>query len=64
MEWLVKLVTRKGQIVLDPFLGSGTTLLACKKSGRKCIGIERESEYIEIAKERIKNFSYQETLLS
>ena len=58
-EWLVKLVTRKGQVVLDPFLGSGTTLMACEKSGRKGIGIEKEAEYINIAKERIKNFNYQ-----
>ncbi len=61
-EWLIKLVTRKGQLVLDPFLGSGTTLMACEKSGRKGIGIEKESEYMEIAKTRIKNFSYQKTL--
>jgi len=60
-EWLIKLVTREGQVVLDPFLGSGTTLMACEKSSRKGIGIEKEVEYIKIAKERIKNFSYQKT---
>ena len=52
-EWLIKLVTREGQIVLDPFLGSGTTAIAAHKVNRECVGIEREGEYIEIAKRRI-----------
>ena len=51
-EWLIKLVTRQGQLILDPFLGSGTTMIAAHKAGRKCIGIEKEAEYIEIAKRR------------
>jgi len=58
-EWLIKLVTRQGQIVLDPFLGSGTTMIAAYKAGRKCVGIEKEPEYIEIAKRRVKHSSYQ-----
>lgn len=54
MEYLIKLVTKEGATVLDPFMGSGTTLIACAKLGRKGIGIEKELEYIEIAKVRIK----------
>ena len=52
-EWLVRLVTREGQIVLDPFLGSGTTAIAAHNAGRKCVGIEKEEEYLGIAKKRI-----------
>jgi site-specific DNA-methyltransferase (adenine-specific) len=55
MEYLVKLTaTPTGGKVLDPFMGSGTTGLACKNEGRDFIGIEREAEYLEIAKKRIK----------
>lgn len=54
MKWLVKLVTPEGGVVLDPFAGSGTTLVACKELGRSCIGIEREPEYVEIIKRRLE----------
>ncbi len=54
MEYLIKLVTPKGAIVLDPFLGSGTTAIACLNINRKFIGIEKEEEYIKIAEKRIK----------
>jgi len=54
MEYLVKLTaTPTGGTVLDPFMGSGTTGLACKNQGRDFIGIEREEEYINIAKARL-----------
>jgi len=54
MEYLVKLTaTPTGGKVLDPFMGSGTTGVACKNVGREFIGIERDEEYIEIAKARI-----------
>ena len=53
-EWLIKLVTREGQTVLDPFLGSGTTAISAHNTGRKCIGIEKEGEYIEMAKKRVE----------
>ena len=45
--------SEKGDIVLDPFLGSGTTAIACEKLGRKWIGIEINPEYCKVAKERI-----------
>jgi site-specific DNA-methyltransferase (adenine-specific) len=51
--WLIRLVAKPGQIVLDPFMGSGTTGVACKREGVSFIGIEQEEQYIKIAKERI-----------
>ncbi|RLD60108.1 MAG: site-specific DNA-methyltransferase [Bacteroidetes bacterium] len=47
--------SNKGDLVLDPFLGSGTTAFMAKKLGRDWIGIEKNKEYIEIAKKRITN---------
>jgi len=47
MQYLVRLVTKKGGICLDPFFGSGTTGIACIKEGMNYIGIERESDYIK-----------------
>jgi site-specific DNA-methyltransferase (adenine-specific) len=51
---LIELFTQKGQVVLDPFLGSGSTALAALNSGRSCIGIEINSEYLKIAEQRIR----------
>jgi len=62
MEYLIKLVSREGATVLDPFLGSGTTGIACVKLNRMFIGIEKEEEYIQIAKARIKPFRNQQKL--
>jgi DNA modification methylase len=53
MRHLVRLVTPPGGVVLDPFLGSGTTCLAASEEGFRSIGIEREMEYLEIAKGRL-----------
>ena len=52
MEWLIRLVTREGQVVLDPFTGSGTTCMAAKGLGRGFIGIERQAKYADIARVR------------
>jgi len=53
MEYLVKLVSREGATVLDPFMGSGSTGVACVNLKRNFIGIEREADYIKIAEARI-----------
>lgn len=53
MEYLIKLVTPKGGITLDPFMGSGSTGVAAVINGFKFLGIEREQEYMDIAKQRI-----------
>ena len=58
LEYLCTLTkTPTGGTVLDPFAGSGTTGLACKKTGRDFILIEKEPEYVEIAKARLSSIS-------
>lgn len=52
-SWFIKLFTKEGDWVLDPFVGSGTTSVAAKKLGRNSIGIDLMPEYIEYAKERL-----------
>ena len=54
MAYLCRLVTPPGGTVLDPFMGSGSTGKACAREGFRFIGIERESEYLEIARARIE----------
>jgi site-specific DNA-methyltransferase (adenine-specific) len=53
IEHLVRLFSKQGSLVVDPFLGSGTTALACRNTGRRCIGIERDPEYYAIASTRL-----------
>jgi DNA modification methylase len=60
MEYLIKLIMPpKDGILLDPFAGSGTTLLAAQNLGYQAIGIEKEKEYCEIAEARLKHGSEQ-----
>jgi len=57
MRYLARLTkTPTGGVVLDPFMGSGTTGIACVLEGREFIGIEREPEYVEIAEKRIAHY--------
>lgn len=53
MSWLVQVAAPTGGTILDPFAGSGTTLVAALTEGRRAIGIEREAQYVEIARQRI-----------
>jgi len=53
MEYLIRTYTNEGDVVLDNCMGSGTTGVACVNTGRKFIGIEKETHYYEIAKKRI-----------
>lgn len=54
IETLVKWWTEKGDTVLDPFAGSGTTPAVCKRMGRDCIAIERDKDFYEIMEERVE----------
>ena len=55
MRYLVRLVTPKGGLCLDPFMGSGTTAIACKAEKINYVGCELEEEYVKIAESRIKS---------
>jgi site-specific DNA-methyltransferase (adenine-specific) len=54
MEWCLEKYSKLGMTVLDPFMGSGTTCVACKKLGRNFIGIEKEPAYVAIAEKRLE----------
>lgn len=54
IQHLLELFSSPGQIVLDPFLGSGTTAIAAQNIDRQCIGIEIDKDYIEMAAERLR----------
>lgn len=52
---IIRIFSKENEIILDPFLGSGTTAVACVELGRKYIGIEINPKYCKIAEQRIKN---------
>lgn len=56
MEYLIKTYTNEGETVLDNCMGSGTTGVACKKTGRHFIGIEKDPKYFEIAVSRVSAY--------
>lgn len=62
MEWLITGVSDRDQFVLDPFMGSGTTGVACARLGRRFIGIEIEEKYFNIACRRVEQAYRQKDL--
>ena len=54
MEWLVRAYSNDQNTVVDPFMGSGTTGIACVKTGRQFIGIEQDESYFTIACNRLE----------
>ncbi len=63
VQELIKLLSKKGDIVLDPFCGSGTTCVAAKTLGRNFIGIEINPSYVELANERLNRSFFQQEFL-
>lgn len=59
MEWLIRTYTSEGATILDPFMGSGTTGVACVQTGRNFIGCEIDEGYFNIAKKRIEDAQRQ-----
>ena len=57
--FLVEMLTNKGDIIVDPFVGSGTTAVACQQLGRNFIGFEKNKEYFEIALKRLQGNAYR-----
>src|SRR5690606_31947494 len=55
-EWFIKLFTKEGDIVLDPFLGSGTTAIVAKSMNRHYVGIELKKEYYDLAQHELAQF--------
>jgi len=64
VEWLAMLIGNclPGGVVFDPFLGSGTTLIACEKLDRICYGMEIEPRYVQVAIERWENYTGQKAV--
>ena len=60
IQELIKLLSKKNDLVLDPFCGSGTTCLAAKKLGRNFLGIEIKPEYVKLANERLNETAVQQ----
>jgi len=60
-SWFIKLFTQEGDVVLDPFMGAGTTALAAARLGRNSCGIELQKEFVKLARERLDNVSSDST---
>lgn len=64
MRYLIQLVTPKGSVVLDPFMGSGSTGMAASELGHTFVGIDLDPAYVEIAQKRITGWCRTETTRS
>ena len=62
MAWCIEMVTKPGDTIFDPFMGSGTTGVACVQTGRNFIGCEIDAGYFEIAQRRIAEAQAQPSL--
>ena len=63
MKYLIRLLSNEGATVLDPFMGSGTTLLAAAQTGRKVVGFDILEEYFDMTKTRLEQETAQGVLI-
>lgn len=56
IQQIVLTASNKGDLVFDPFMGSGTTAVVAKTLDRNWIGIEKEKKYVDLANDRVKNY--------
>mgnify|MGYP002661910264 CR=1 FL=1 len=63
MKWCIERYTHEGDTIFDPFMGSGTTGVACVQTGRNFIGIEIDPTYFAIAEKRIAEAQMQPRLI-
>ena len=61
-QFIINNFSLKNDLVLDPFLGSGSTLIACEQTGRTCYGMEIDPEYVDVIIERWENFTGQKAV--
>ena len=64
MEWLIRTYTNEGDTVLDPFMGSASTAIACMRTGRRFIGVESNEDFFNTAVERLRAFEWLRKTLS
>lgn len=64
MEWLVRSYSNAGDLILDPYMGSGSTGVAAVSNGRRFVGIERDLKYFDAACRRIEEAVYQQSLIT
>jgi DNA modification methylase len=63
LEDALRDMSERGDIVIDPFLGSGSTLIACEKTGRRCRGVELDPRYVEVILRRYEAVTGQPAVL-
>ena len=56
IQQILLTASNKGDLVFDPFMGSGTTAVVAKALGRNWVGIEKEEKYVSLANQRVKNY--------
>lgn len=57
MEWLINRLTNESDLILDPFMGSGSTGVACLNTNRRFVGIELDEKYFNMARDRLENLA-------
>ena len=62
IEWILNKFTKDGDLICDPFMGSGTTAVACHKLNRRFIGFELDKEYYDLSTKRLETFKNQISL--